>query len=246
MLVEDTLEVGDAFGAALRDWYENRAPRAHVIERDDGFIDVVDTAQYFAPPEHWPEIERWALDGVAGRVLDVGAGAGRHALFLQEQGREVVALEVAPVAAEVCRTRGVRQVFAGTVEDFMATSPAQFDAFVLLGNNLGLMRDADYARRFLDLLASLANPVALIAGTCLDPYRSLDPAHLRYHERNRAAGRMDGQVRMRVRYREQASPWWEWLFLSLDELEGLLHTSRWCIEDVRDSDPTYAVRMRLK
>lgn len=238
---------GDAFGTALRDYYESDGARAriHVIERDDGFIDNAETAQYFGPPEQWSKLDRWALDGVTGRVLDIGAGAGRHALFLQDSGCDAVALDVSPIAAEVCAKRGVRATFAGTIEEFAAAKPAPFDAFVMLGNNLGLLRDAAYAATVLELLASLAGPGATLSGTCLDPYRTDDPVHLAHHERNRAHGRMPGQLHIRVRYRDLATDWWDYLFMSLDELRRLVGPSPWHIVEALDDGPLYAVRMRL-
>lgn len=238
---------GDAFGAALRDYYESGGARAriHVIERDDGFIDNAATAQYFASPDQWSKLEHWALDGIASRVLDVGAGAGRHSLYLQERGCDAVALDVSPLATQVSAKRGVRATFAGTIEEFVATRPEPFDSFVLLGNNLGLLRSPDYAPRLLHLLASVARPAARLAGACLDPYQTDDPQHLAYHERNRSAGRMAGLIRMRVRYRDLATAWLDYLFMSLDELQGLVRPTSWAVEDARDDSALYTVRMRL-
>jgi SAM-dependent methyltransferase len=239
---------GDAFGAALHDYFESDGQRAriHIIERDDGFIDNADTAQYFAAPEQWSKLDRWALEGVDGRVLDIGAGGGRAALLLHERGCDVTALDVSPLAAEVCAKRGVRATFAGTIEEFAATRPAPFDSFVLLGNNLGLLRSADYAPVLLHLLETIARPGAALSGTCLNPYRTDDPLHLAYHERNRAAHRMPCQLRMRVRYRDLATDWWDYLFMSLEELRGLVAPTPWRIEETLEDGPLYAVRMRMR
>ena len=69
--------IGDAFGAALLAALEHGASRA-VIERDDGLVDVDQIAEnYFGLPEAWAERCRWAVDRAVGRVLDIGAGAGR-------------------------------------------------------------------------------------------------------------------------------------------------------------------------
>jgi hypothetical protein len=40
----------------------------------------------------------------------------------------------------------------------------------------------------------------VIVGTILDAYRTSNPVHLAYHQRNRELGRMPGQLTMRVRY----------------------------------------------
>ena len=107
-----------------------------VIERDDGYVSL-DGLDYLAG---LGEMDMWALDRSHGRVLDVGAGAGRASLVLQEHGRDVVALDVSPGAAETCRRRGARNVYTGTVEqaasDGLATS---FDTALMPRNNLGLL-----------------------------------------------------------------------------------------------------------
>jgi SAM-dependent methyltransferase len=242
-------EIGDAFGLALKECYDagmKFGVLAPIIERDDGFIQQdYDASRYFATPEQWDVLDLWVTNAIRGRVLDIGAGTGRASLALQERGCDVTALDVSPICLQICRDRGVRETFVGSIEEYAAAKPGPFDAFVLLGNGLGLLRDAAYAPRLLDLLASMANPGALITGGCLDPYRSDDPEHLAYHERNRVAGRMPGQVHIRIRYRSLATPWWEYLFMSIDELRDLVAGSRWRIEDVKEGVITYAARMRL-
>lgn len=241
--------IGDAFGAALSACFEGGAKHGvalQIIERDDGFIESNDMALYFATRDEWDELDRWACDDIAGRALDIGAGAGRHALYLQERGCAVTALDVSLLAVDVCSRRGVRDVFAGTVEDLVATRIERFDAFVLLGNNLGLLRDRDYAKTFLEMLAAIARPGAKIVGTCINPYKSGHADHLAYHDRNRRAGRMAGQVRIRIRHRRLATPWWDYLFMSPDELTSVVTGTSWRIVEHRQRDPLYAVRMTLR
>jgi ubiquinone/menaquinone biosynthesis C-methylase UbiE len=40
---------------------------------------------YFAEYEDWPQVEQKAMEFVKGRVLDVGCGAGRHAIIFPEK-----------------------------------------------------------------------------------------------------------------------------------------------------------------
>jgi SAM-dependent methyltransferase len=226
-------ELGDAFGMTLMECWESGAEPCQVlelIERDDGYLEGNDASQYFAPPPLWGTLERWACEQASGRVLDIGAGAGRHALHLQESGFHVVALDVSPLAAEVCRRRGVREVAVGTVSEFHARGITGFDSMLMLGNNLGLLGDARYARRLLETLAAIASPGAMIIGQGMDPYATDNPLHLAYHERNRTRGRLPGQNRMRVRHKNLATPWFDYLFCSIGELEQILENSPWQLQ----------------
>jgi len=74
----------------------------------------------------------------------------------------------------------------------------------------------------------------------LNPYETAAPEHRRYHERNRQRGRMAGQVRIRVRYRDLVTPWFDYLFVSPEELRSLLKGTGWRLERLlRSSGPTY-------
>ena len=98
----------DAFGRALLDRLEG-GRETTILERDDGlFTTDIPIDWYFAVYRNWRAPEKEAMRYVRGRVLDVGAGAGRHALDLEGKGHEVVAIDISPGAVDVCRRRGVK------------------------------------------------------------------------------------------------------------------------------------------
>jgi SAM-dependent methyltransferase len=209
---------------------------SEIIERDDGFITSAGL-NYFAPVRRWPAVERRALRYVRGRVLDVGVGAGRVALELQARGREVVAIDVSPGAVEVARNRGVSDVRLLAFEEVDA-SLGHFDTVVMYGNNFGLFGSRAKARR---LLRRLRPFVACIVATSNDPYATEDPAHLAYHERNRGRGRMSGQLRLRVRYRDLVGPWFEYLIVSPDEMADIVESTGWQLRRLVRDEGSYFV-----
>jgi SAM-dependent methyltransferase len=236
--------IGDAFGAMLLACLEADAEAGSVpqiVERDDGYLDCSDSAGYFFPYERWDELDRRLADRVTGRVLDLGAGAGRAALHFQDKGHEVTALDISPLACEVCRRRGVRNVVEGTVFELKRSGKRQlFDNVLLLGNNLGLLESRRQVPSLLEAFAALTRPGASILGRGLDPYATDNPYHLAYHERNRALGRMGGQTRIRVRHRDLATPYFDFLFASIDELRSLLAGTGWELEEYELDRPAYA------
>lgn len=209
----------DAFGRMLLD-----GTGPEIIERDDGFLDAVGPV-YFKPVAQWPAVERRALRWARGRVLDAGLGAGRVALELQRRGRSVVGIDVSPGAIEVARARGVRDVRLLAFEE-IDDSLGHFDTVVMFGNNFGLFGSPGKAKRLLRRLRPLADRI--VAGSN-DPYATEDPAHLAYQERNRRRGRVGGQLRLRVRYRDLVGPWFDYLIVSPDEMAAILEGTEWRI-----------------
>ena len=79
-----------------------------------------------------------------------------------------------------------------------------------------------------------------IIGETLDPYGTTNPLHLDYHERNRQKSRMSGQVRIRVRFRKYVGQWFDYLFVSKEEMEDILEGTGWGVKRYMDSDgPVY-------
>ena len=226
----------DAFGTMFIDLLEGRASGHEIVERDDGFIGV-SSFDYFAPVRRWLDVERKALRYVRGRVLDVGCGAGRVALELQARGREVVAIDPSPGAVEVARRRGVRDVRLMRLEDVDDTL-GHFGTLVMYGNNFGLFASRTKARRLLKRIRPLADRI--VAGSN-DPTGSDDPAHVAYLERNRRRGRLPGQLRIRVRYRDLVDPWFDYVLVSPDEMQELTEGTGWTVERFVHGAGTYFV-----
>jgi 2-polyprenyl-3-methyl-5-hydroxy-6-metoxy-1,4-benzoquinol methylase len=58
-----------------------------------------------------PTLELKALNACFGKVLDVGAGVGSHALQLQEFGIDVTAIDISAHAVTIMKQRGIKKVF---------------------------------------------------------------------------------------------------------------------------------------
>jgi SAM-dependent methyltransferase len=232
-------ESEDGYGRLILEFFET-GEGIEVIERDDGFVQAspVGPACYFAEYPKWPSVERRLVRLARGRVLDVGAGAGRVALHLQERGHDVVAIDNSPGAVEVCRRRGVREA---RELPFSRIGPAlgRFDTVVMFGNNFGLFAHPERARRLLRRLVSITNEGARILATSRDPYATNDPDHLAYQEWNRRRGRMPGGLRLRVRHRRIKGPWFDYLIVSPDEMRELVEGTGWRVGRVFADERLY-------
>jgi SAM-dependent methyltransferase len=242
--------IGDAFGEMLLaelEMSQAGGPSAiEIVERDDGFIRGMAATRYLARPAEWAPFERRALDLASGRVLDIGCGAGRFALALQERGLPVTALDNSPGAVEVSQRRGVQGVVLADARDGdIGRGP--YDTFLLMGENLGLIGSRERAAGFLARLAESARAGARIIGHGADPHETDDPVHVRYRQRMQATGALAGQMTVRVRYRDLATGWFPYLLCSPGELAGLTAGTPWELTEVdRADEVNYLAVMTLK
>jgi SAM-dependent methyltransferase len=135
-------------GRALLDFHRG-ATNARIIVRTDLWHDEPTLVSEFYRPDGMPlpGLEKIALDLCRGRILDLGAGAGRHALELQHRGLDVTAVDVACEAVEIMRDRGVLDARHG---DLGAVAGERFDTILLLMHGIGLVGTLDGLDRFLD------------------------------------------------------------------------------------------------
>lgn len=224
---------------AMYDFYRGR-PANLLIERDDGYIDSdFPMPHYFAEYRRWRPHERAAIRHAAGRVLDIGCGAGRHSLYLQKRGLDVVAIDVSPGAIRTCGLRGVRNARLCSI-DKVNRNVGTFDTILMLGNNFGLFGSFRRAKALLRKFHGLTSGRAWIIAECLDPYDTSNAKHISYLRRNRARGRMSGQLRLRARYQDYATPWFDYLFVSRREMTKILKETGWKIGKILSgTGPTY-------
>lgn len=222
-------DLRDAFGHALRDYVDGKERGCEIIERDDGYADVSGGREmYLADYPNWPSRHRQAVRYAKGRVLDVGCGAGRHALYLQAQGLDVLGIDTSPLAVTVCRRRGLKDVRLMSV-DQLSPALGAFGTVLMLGMNFGLFANRHKARRLLRRLHKITEQDGRIIAESLDPYQTDNPFHRAYQRRNKQRGRMAGQVRIRVRYQKYMTPWFDYLFVSRREMEKVLRGTRWAV-----------------
>lgn len=228
----------DAFGQSLWDAHCNGSSW-HVIEREDGFVNPCDASVYLRPPARWGKHERQALRLARGRVLDIGCGAGRHALYLQKRGLTVLGIDESPLAIKTAQARGMKEARVlpiGKITPRLGT----FDTMLMLGSNFGLFGNARQARILLRRFHALTSPDGRIIAESNDIYRTTNSAHLAYQRFNRRRGRMSGQIRFRVRYHQLATPYIDYLMVSLDEMHKLVAGTGWHVSRVlQSSGATY-------
>lgn len=223
----------DAFGQAL--WaFHNDKSGFEILETDDGYLEVEEIRACFTTYDDWPQYEKDALEHAKGRVLDVGCGAGRHSLYLQEKGFDVLGVDISPLAIEVCKLRGLHKTKVMSIDE-INFKPNSFDTIILMGNNFGLLGSFERARSLLKRFYDIASEDALIIAASCDLYTNTEPEILEYIELNKKRGRMGGQLRLRVRFKKYATEWFDYLMASKGEMEEILEGTGWDVSTYIDS-----------
>lgn len=205
-MIEGTM---DLHGQAMLDYLGGDEGAHCILRRDDGVAYPPVYAGQFFYPEGLPAVDRVAVEHCAGRVLDIGAGAGSHSLAIRERGLDVTSVEISPKAVEVMRRRGVPRPVVGDVFD---PHPEPFDT-VLVILNIGIVRNLEGLDRFLRHLGTLLTDSGRLITDSVDPRDSADESYRRYAEAKAARGRYLGERTVRFEYRGQTSDWFEWMHI---------------------------------
>jgi len=146
----------DTFGLSLLAYFDD--PTAvHVLERDDGKSDVVEVKWYYAPFGEWRPIEQKLAGYAEGRILEVGCGSGRVMKYFQDNGHDIVGIDLSELALEAAKRNGIRdcRIMDARCLDFLDDS---FDTAALLGNGFGLGGNMEDCRRILSELSRVVKP----------------------------------------------------------------------------------------
>ena len=200
-------------------------------------------ARPFSSFGEWGNWEQRLVGSAKGAVLDLGAGAGRHSLYLQNRGHEVTAVDVSPGAVAVCLARGILDVRSADLR--CQSIDGMWDTILLMCGNLGLAGDWEPTRDLLGRLARMTPVGGLLIGDSVDP-TSDDPDDLAYESRNEEAGFHRGHVRLRLHYGDLVTPWWDQINFPPGEIEELVEGTGWSLIETLGDAEGYGVALRRR
>lgn len=235
----------DLLGQALLDYQHGHAAAALTVQCSAADDEPLPAAYFFRTLLAMPELERQALDECRGRVLDLGAGAGCHALELQSRGfTDVKAIDQSAGAVQVMQARGVQQV---ALRDIMAPRPADelpYDTILMLMNGLGLAGTLEGLDKFLAHARTLLAPDGQILAT------SSDVSYLYEDEEGALVldlnGPYYGEVAYTFQYKKQIGEPFPWLFIDATLLEDAARQAGYEVDFIdTDENGQYLVRLTL-
>lgn len=239
----------DAFGCALKDNYLSQKSVSYIIERDDGYIECRPADIYFSKEEEWPVMEKTVLNYSQHKILDVGCGAGRHSLYLQEKGHDITGIDISEGAIFVCKKRGVNKVIKTSILNLKQEIALEekFQSVLLLGNNFGIGGSILGTKSVLKLIDDITTPDANIITSFRCPEGTKNKIHIEYHNRNIELFKAIGQLLIRIRYLKYKSAWFELYCPTSPEFNDIIKNSNWIVEkELIDKSLHYVVLKKRK
>ena len=224
-------------GQAMLDYLSGDNNARCILRRDDGVAYPPIYARQFFYPDGHPELDRIAVELCAGRVLDIGAGAGSHSLAIQDRGLEVTSVDISAKAVRVMYERGCRDARVGDVFDSYSEL---FDTiFVIL--NIGIVQNLDGLTRFLKHLKTIMSDGGRVITDSIDPRNSTDESYRKYTQDKIAKGRYLGERTLRFEYKDQASDWFEWMHIDPETLGKYVDATGYSLKHLGSDGKRYLV-----
>jgi len=181
-------------------------------------------------------LELKALELCKGKVLDVGAGVGSHALILQRRGFDVTGMDISASAVQIMKQRGLKKAFEGNILKY---KDEQFDTLLFMMNGIGLTGTIGGLTSFLKDVKSLLN----LGGQLI--FDSSDLAYL-YQEVAFPIQGYYGEVSFRYEYKSVKGSWFKWIYVDQKTLKSLAEKQGWIVEIVfEDDQDQYLARLSL-
>lgn len=217
--------MNDVLGQAVYDYWRQQPASKLWINNKYGPKEEMPVETYFRVEDDMPDIEWMALEQCRGTILDIGAGAGSHALILQQQGFDVTAMDISQLCVKVMQERGVNKALAGDIYSF---SLGKYDTLLLLMNGIGLAGTMDGLKSLLIHLKTLLNTGGQIL------FDSSDIAYL--YEGNLPDQGYYGEVDYQYTYKQLKTEWFKWLYIDEHTLQAVATACGYHIEVLIDDE----------
>ncbi|WP_149915541.1 class I SAM-dependent methyltransferase [Sphingobacterium cavernae] len=226
----------DVYGEALAEYFEKEELSSPLLLHSTyGDIEEMPVEVFFRDSEDFPELEFIALSLCDGKVLDVGAGVGAHALYLQEKKFDVTALEISQTACNIMQQRGVQKIVQ---QDFFDLADQQYDTLLFLMNGIGLAGSLDGFREL------LAHSKKLLSEKGQLLFDSSDISYLYDEYRIQRPEYYFGEIGYQYEFNGVKGEPFKWLYLDQKTLINVGHEEGWVVQILfEDENDQFLVRM---
>lgn len=203
---------GDPIGKAILDFAQTRKPDDIIVCSEICEDDIIPIEVLFRNEDEMPELEIVALNKCSGKILDVGAGAGSHALFLKNLGKDVTAIDISEGAVAFMNELGIKSQKI----NFFDYSENNFDTILMLMNGIGIAGTLSNLENTLSHAKSLLNEGGKILCDSSDiKYLYEDEDGALWVNLNQE---YYGNFRFQMKYKKETGSWFDWLYVDFDTL----------------------------
>jgi len=203
----------DPMGQAIADYHQTGEQEVIVVESDITDEEEIPVSYLFRSINEMPVLERLALYRCQGLILDVGAGAGAHSIYLSDNGKQVKPIDISKLAVNVMKGRGLKNA---EQIDFFDFTVEKYDTILMMMNGIGICGTMDKLDNFFHQCKKLLNR----GGQVL-----LDSSDIIYlfgddeegYEIN-LNGNYYGELEYRMKYKQTVGEPFQWLFIDFDNL----------------------------
>ena len=212
----------DPIGRAVYDFHFNSVNQPIIVHSDDFDDDSIEPSYLFRTYKQMPALEKKAMSLCLGKVLDIGACAGTHSLYLQEKGFEVTSLEMSSLCCEVLKNRNLRNVIQ---QDIFKFTNQTFDTILLLMNGTGIAGSLNGLEVLLHHLKTLLNPdgqILIDSSDLIYLFEQEDGSALI----NISADKYYGELTFQTEYKSWVSQPFSWLYVDINNFENAIEKNR--------------------
>lgn len=231
----------DPMGQAISNFFFHKDQSPIFVNTNITEGEELHVSHLFRKFNSMPNLEKTALKMVNGSILDVGAGAGAHSLFLQNNGFDVTAIDLSMASCEVMRHRGINKVIC---KDIWTFESSRFDTILFMMNGIGLAKTLDGLEPLLNRLKKMIKTNGQVL---------LDSSDIKYMFEDDDGGlwvdlqkNYYGDLDYSLVYKNVIADKFPWLFVGFDVLEEIAIKSGWNVDHIyQDDHHQYLARLTL-
>lgn len=201
----------DPLGRIILDYSKDQVERQITVESDICDDDYIPASHLFRTYKQMPKVEQLALEYCTGDILDIGAGAGMHALYLEQNGHNVKAIDLSEGAVEFMKSQGLN----AEQQDFYEVSD-QYDTLLMMMNGIGIAGSLkNLEHTLLQAKKMLRKNGQLLFDSTDIKYLYMDDDGSMWIDLNTE---YHGNFNFRMHYEDQSTDWFKWLYLDFEKL----------------------------
>jgi SAM-dependent methyltransferase len=228
-------------GEAMMDFYSGNQSATIYIQSTIEGDRAVPVDVFFREKDHFPKLERDAFRYCRGKILDVGAGSGPHALFLKKKKFDVTPMDISEKAVEVMRQRGLQNALCADIFEYCGE---KYDTILMMMNGIGVAGNLPNLAKLLQHLKTLLNPVGQIL------FDSTDISYVTPYDRSMSSLRIPfpayyGTVYYQLEYKNIKGEVYPWLFIDKRSLKRIAEENGYTCDILKSKKSQYLASLKI-